>query len=49
VTAYRGRREELLAEGFVELVDKPLNPIELCSVIARHARRRRRHEQDPST
>ena len=50
VTAHRGRREELLAEGFVELVDKPLDPIELCSVIARYARRRRgqEHEQEPS-
>lgn len=48
VTAYRGRREELLAEGFVELVEKPLNPIELCGVIGRHARRRRGHEHEPS-
>ncbi len=37
VTAYRGRREELLAEGFVELVEKPLDPIALCGVIRRHA------------
>jgi CheY-like chemotaxis protein len=50
ITAHRGRRDELLAEGFVELVDKPLNPIELCGVIGRHARRRRghEHEQEPS-
>ena len=37
VTAYRGRREELLAEGFVELVEKPLDPIALCGVVRRHA------------
>lgn len=36
VTAYRGRREELLAEGFAELVEKPLDPIELCGTIRRH-------------
>ncbi len=48
VTAHRGRRQELLREGFVELVEKPLNPIALCGVIRRHARRRRGHEQEPS-
>ena len=37
VTAYEGRRDELLAEGFAELVEKPLDPIELCWVIHRHA------------
>jgi CheY-like chemotaxis protein len=37
VTAYEGRRDELLAEGFAELVEKPLDPIELCGVIHRHA------------
>jgi CheY-like chemotaxis protein len=37
VTAYRDRRDELLAEGFAELVEKPLNPIALCGVIRRHA------------
>jgi CheY-like chemotaxis protein len=37
VTAYQGRREELLAEGFVELIEKPLDPIALCGVIRRHA------------
>jgi CheY-like chemotaxis protein len=37
VTAYHDRREELLAEGFAELVEKPLNPIALCGVIRRHA------------
>jgi CheY-like chemotaxis protein len=36
ITAYRGRREELLAEGFVELVEKPLDPIALCGTIRRH-------------
>lgn len=35
--AYEGRRDELLAEGFAELVEKPLDPIELCGVIHRHA------------
>jgi len=38
VTAYADRREELLAEGFTELVAKPINPIELCEVVRRHAR-----------
>lgn len=37
ITAYRDRREELLAEGFVELVEKPLDPIALCEVVRRHA------------
>lgn len=37
ITAHRGRRTELLAEGFVELVEKPLDPIALCQVIRRHA------------
>jgi CheY-like chemotaxis protein len=39
ITAYRNRREELLVEGFADLVEKPLDPIELCGVIHRHARR----------
>jgi CheY-like chemotaxis protein len=38
VTAYRGRREELLAEGFAELVEKPLDPLTLCRVVRQHAR-----------
>ena len=37
VTAHRGRCKELMAEGFVELVEKPLDPIELCGTIRRHA------------
>ena len=37
VTAHRGRRKELMAEGFAELVEKPLDPIELCGTIRRHA------------
>lgn len=36
ITAYRGRREELLAEESVELVEKPLDPIALCGTIRRH-------------
>src|SRR5262245_34915929 len=40
VTAYRGRREELLAEGFADLVEKPLEPFKLSGVVARHARNR---------
>ena len=36
--AYRGRREELLAEGFTELVEKPLDPVTLCATVRRHAR-----------
>ena len=31
------RREELLAEGFAELVEKPLDPIALCGVLRRPA------------
>ena len=38
VTAYRGRREELLAEGFAELVEKPLAPIKLCATVRQYAR-----------
>jgi CheY-like chemotaxis protein len=38
VTAHPFRREELLAEGFVELIEKPLDPIALCGVIRRHVR-----------
>ncbi len=37
ITAYRGRREELLGEGFAELVEKPLDPIALCGIVRRHA------------
>ncbi len=37
ITAHRGRREELLSEGFADLVEKPLDPLVLCSVIRRHA------------
>ena len=37
ITAYQDRREELLAEGFAELVEKPLDPITLCGVVRRHA------------
>jgi CheY-like chemotaxis protein len=38
ITAHRGRRDELLAEGFAELVEKPLDPIAFCSVVRRHVR-----------
>jgi CheY-like chemotaxis protein len=37
ITAYHDRREELLAAGFAELVEKPLDPIALCGVIRQHA------------
>ena len=37
ITAYQDRREELLAEGFVELIEKPLDPLALCAVVRRHA------------
>ncbi len=37
MTAYRGRREELLAEGFVELLEKPFDPNTLCKTVRRHA------------
>lgn len=36
VTAHRGRREELLKEGFAELVEKPIDPLLLCRTIRRH-------------
>ena len=36
ITAARGRSAELLAEGFVEVLQKPLDPIELCRSIRRH-------------
>lgn len=39
VTAYRGRREELLAEGFLELVEKPIDPTQLSGLLRRHAQR----------
>jgi CheY-like chemotaxis protein len=37
ITAYTDRRKELLAEGFAELVEKPIDPIALCEVVRRHA------------
>jgi CheY-like chemotaxis protein len=39
ITAYQGRREELLSEGFAELLEKPLDPMMLCGVVRRHAQR----------
>ena len=36
ITAHRDLRRELLAEGFVALVEKPLDPIALCATIRRH-------------
>jgi len=36
ITAYPDRREELLAEGFAELLEKPLDPMTLCGVVRRH-------------
>jgi CheY-like chemotaxis protein len=36
MTAYRCRRE-LLAEGFVELLEKPFDPNTLCKAVRRHA------------
>jgi CheY-like chemotaxis protein len=39
ITAYQGRREELLAEGFVELLEKPLDPMMLCGVVRQYAQR----------
>ncbi len=35
ITAHHGLREQLLSEGFVELVEKPLDPIALCGTIRR--------------
>ena len=39
ITAYQGRRDELLAEGFADLLEKPLDPMMLCGVVRRHAQR----------
>jgi CheY-like chemotaxis protein len=36
ITAYRDRRPELLAEGFDDLVEKPLDPVTLCGIVRRH-------------
>jgi CheY-like chemotaxis protein len=36
ITAYRDRGPALLAEGFADLVEKPLDPIKLCGVVRRH-------------
>lgn len=38
VTAYWGRRAELLAAGFVEVVEKPVNPVAFCAAVHRHTR-----------
>ena len=37
ITAYQGRHEELLAEGFDALLEKPLDPRTLCGVVRQHA------------
>jgi CheY-like chemotaxis protein len=37
ITAHRYRGDELLAEGFAELVEKPFDPITLCRVVLRHS------------
>ncbi len=37
ITAHRGRREELVAGGFDELLEKPFDSMALCGVIRRHA------------
>jgi CheY-like chemotaxis protein len=36
ITAYRDRGPALLAGGFADLVEKPLDPIKLCGVVRRH-------------
>jgi len=36
ITAARGRREDLLAEGFVEVVEKPADAMDLCRTILEH-------------
>ena len=46
ISAHRGRREELLDEGFVELVEKPINPIAFCAVVRRHTRDRFGHAEE---
>jgi len=37
VTAYQGRRDELLQEGFIEVFEKPFDPMALCGAVRRHA------------
>ena len=49
ITAHRHRRDELLDAGFVELVEKPLNPIALCAVVRRHARGRSDHGEEATS
>jgi CheY-like chemotaxis protein len=39
VTAYRDRREDLLAEGFAELLEKPFDATTLCATVRQYARR----------
>ena len=37
ITAFRGRGNELLDKGFVEVFEKPLDPMALCGAVLRHA------------
>jgi len=37
ITAYQRRRDELMDEGFVEVFEKPFDPMELCGAVRRHA------------
>jgi CheY-like chemotaxis protein len=39
VTAFHGRRQDLLAEGFAEVIEKPLDPVGLCRHVHRHVLR----------
>lgn len=38
ITAHRYRGDELLAEGFAELLEKPFDPVALCRVVLRHTK-----------
>lgn len=38
VTAYRERGRELLAEGFADLLEKPIDPVKLGGVVRRHTK-----------
>jgi CheY-like chemotaxis protein len=49
MTAFHGRRQELLAAGFVEVVEKPLDPRILCGSIVRHAQGARECRVDESS
>ena len=48
ITAHLYRADQLLAEGFAELVEKPFDPVALCRVVLRHAQTYRPDAVSPS-